>query len=157
MPSPFPGMDPLLEHPGVFPDLHDSLIFCIRESMQARLPEPYFAMIRDRLWVEVSERQIEPDVHVRKGKRGSVPAGGAGEDASVGVLTRSKPLTVPVRHDERREPYVEIYVRDASGERVVTIVEILSPSNKSPGDQGRDLYLAKQREVLRSRIHLVEV
>src|SRR3989442_6066114 len=92
MPSPFPGMDLLLEHPGVFPDLHDSLIFCLRESMQARLPEPYFAMIRDRLWVEVSERQIEPDVHVRKGKRGSVPAGGAGEDASVGVLTRSKPL-----------------------------------------------------------------
>ena len=26
MPSPFPGMDPYLENPEIFPDLHDSLI-----------------------------------------------------------------------------------------------------------------------------------
>ena len=41
MPSPFPGMDPFLEHPEVFPDLHDSLGATLRESLNARLPEPY--------------------------------------------------------------------------------------------------------------------
>ncbi len=39
MPSPFPGMDPYLESPDWFPDLHDGLIFCLKESLQNLLPE----------------------------------------------------------------------------------------------------------------------
>ena len=34
MPSPFPGMDPYLESREVFPDFHDSFIFCLREAIQ---------------------------------------------------------------------------------------------------------------------------
>ena len=30
MPSPFPGMDPWLESPAVFPDIHDALIFLLK-------------------------------------------------------------------------------------------------------------------------------
>lgn len=43
MPSPFPGMDPYLENPEIFPDFHDSVITYLREYLQACLPEPYFA------------------------------------------------------------------------------------------------------------------
>ncbi|MBI4601568.1 MAG: DUF4058 family protein, partial [Planctomycetes bacterium] len=157
MPSPFPGMDPFLEHPGVFPDLHDSFILYLREALQAQLPEPYFAMIRDRLWVELSERFIEPDVHIRKEGVEKRPGSSPPNGGAVGVLTRTHPIVIPVYHDERREDFLEIWVRDAAGERVVTVVEILSPSNKTPGDQGRDLYVSKQREVLRSPLNLVEV
>ena len=32
MPSPFPGMDPFLEHPDIFPDFHDSFITHLREQ-----------------------------------------------------------------------------------------------------------------------------
>ena len=32
MPSPFPGMDPFLEHPDVFSDFHDSFITYLREG-----------------------------------------------------------------------------------------------------------------------------
>ena len=49
MPSPFPGMDPYLEHPEFFPDLHDSFITYLREFLQPRLPEPYYAETRARL------------------------------------------------------------------------------------------------------------
>jgi len=53
MPSPFPGMDPFLEDPAVFPDLHDSLITYSRESLQSRLPEPYYCVIGSRIWMAV--------------------------------------------------------------------------------------------------------
>ena len=53
---------------------------------------------------------------------------------------------------------MEIRTRLADGgERVVTAIEVLSLSNKRPGDQGRDLYLQKQAEILASEVHLVEI
>jgi hypothetical protein len=51
-------------------------------------------------------------------------------------------------------PYIEI-VDAKSGGRVVTVVEVVSPSNKSAGPRRRK-YLQKQREVRRSQANLVE-
>ena len=48
------------------------------------------------------------------------------------------------------ESYVEILDRQ-SGQRVVTVVEVLSPTNKFPGP-GQASYLAKQREVGRDAV-----
>jgi hypothetical protein len=39
----------------------------------------------------------------------------------------------------------------------VTVVEVLSPGNKTPGSDGRRVYLAKRNEILQSRAHLVEL
>jgi len=63
---------------------------------------------------------------------------------------------VDVPHDEFRETFVEIYSR-REHERLVTVVELLSHSNKAPGEKGRELYLRKQRELLDSQTHLVEI
>ena len=52
---------------------------------------------------------------------------------------------------------MEIRRRDEGEERVVTSMEVLSLSNKTPGDRGRELYRQKQDEVLASRTHLVEI
>ena len=62
MPSPFPGMDPWLESPGVFPDLHNTLITYLGDTLNASLPEPYFARTATRVWIEDQRR--EPDVGV---------------------------------------------------------------------------------------------
>jgi len=43
-----------------------------------------------------------------------------------------------------------------SGQRVVAVIEVVSPSNKCPGP-GRDAYLAKQREIMGSTAHLIEI
>ena len=48
------------------------------------------------------------------------------------------PVTVKVAHDEFREPFVEIFVRGDEGKRLVTSIEVLSLSNKTPGEQGRE-------------------
>lgn len=157
MPSPFPGMDPYLEHPGIFPDLHDSLIFCIRDALSAQLPEPYFAAIRSRVWVEVSQRAIGPDVDVLRSQNGSAEQESlSGRGVALAPAVAARPIVVTVPHDETRENYIEIYTRPG-GERLVTTIEALSLSNKTAGDQGRDLYKRKQREVLKSKSHLVEI
>ena len=160
MPSPFPGMDPYLENPDLFGDFHDAFIFCIREALQPTLPEPYYAQGRARLWVESSVRHIEPDLHVRRrtGKQPSadqtlLPQENGGIATATAVAT--KPVVVTVPHDEHREPFLEIRTADAN--RLVAVIELLSPTNKARRSEGRKLYREKQREVLDSEVHLVEI
>jgi hypothetical protein len=164
MPSPFPGMDPFLEHPDFFPDLHGRLHVHLSEALQRVLPAPYFAVVNERLCVETSTRFIEPDTDVIRG------GFAAGDDApieemnhgsgglAVAVAARSQPTVFEVVDEDRRESFVEIRTRrDHEGERIVTTIEVLSLSNKTDGEKGREKYLAKQEEVLRSPTHLVEI
>ena len=37
MPTPFPGMDPYLEHPDLWPDVHHGLIAALRDFLAPRL------------------------------------------------------------------------------------------------------------------------
>ena len=157
MPSPFPGMDPFLEDPAVFPDLHDSLITYLREALNATLPPPYFAGIASRVWVESSRRRIGPDVNVLRPDaplNGGESAGGGG--AAVAEAVATEPHVIRLAQEEVRETFLEIYAQPG-GERLVATIEVLSPANKTPGDHGRTPYLQKQREVLQSQVHLVEI
>lgn len=157
MPSPFPGMDPFLEHPDFFPDLHGAMHVYLRESLQGSLPPPYFAVVSERLWVETTARYIEPDTDVMIGGW-SVGEPSAAVAQRERTRARTRPLVFQTCHDQRREPYVEIRTRLAEGgERVVAAIEVLSLSNKRVGDPGRELYLQKQAEILASNVHLVEI
>jgi hypothetical protein len=119
------------------------------------LPAPYFAEINERLWVDTSERRIGPDVDVLRGDQpGSSPARRNGGVAVLAEPTQPILITVPV--EERRETYLEIRAPQDGRERVVTTIEVLSPTNKTSG-KGRTLYLSKQQEVLDSDTHLVEI
>ena len=149
MPSPFPGMDPYLEAPAFFPDVHDRLIARLSETLQATLPEPYYAVVGSRVWVEASRRSIGPDVEVLR----SAPTRGGG----TATATRSRPVVIVVPHDEHRETRVEIRSRNEPDDAQVTALEVLSLANKTPGAHGRDLYFRKQRELLEGRCHLVEI
>jgi Protein of unknown function (DUF4058) len=137
MPSPFPGMDPFLERSRFFPSVHDSFIVYLSEALQSSLSDPYFVEINRRAWVDTVERPVEADIFV-------------GHNSSTQPII----VTVPVEH--RRETYLEIRVPSSEGERVVTTLEVLSLTNKTPG-QGRTLFLKKQREILDSDVHLVEI
>jgi hypothetical protein len=147
-------MDPFLEHPHFFPGLHSRFITRIGDSLTERLPEPYYADITDRVWVEASRRYIEPDVNVLRenGAEQEESAGGV----AIGSRLGTRFVTVHVPHDERRETLVEIYSKQ-EGELLVTTIELLSLANKTEGEHGRELYLRKQREVLDSKVNLVEI
>jgi hypothetical protein len=150
-------MDPYLEHPVYFPGLHDRLIATLSEVLQPLLPEPYYAEIASRVWLEVAQRPVGPNVNVLRAERPSSPAPPDG-GVAVAVQVHTKPVVVRVPHIECKDTRVDLYTRANGEERLVTTIEILSPSNKTPGEHGRDLYLRKQREVLDSgSAHLVEI
>jgi hypothetical protein len=157
MPSPFPGMDPFLEHPAIFPDLHDRFATELSTAINAVLPGKYYAGLASRVWVEESERYVEPDIHLlstRGPHSEPVDSGGIAIQDEVG--SKIKPILIQIPHDEFREPMVEIYT-NSGGERLVTHIEVLSLSNKRAGSDGRELYLKKQREILGSEVHLIEI
>lgn len=157
MSSPFPGMDPFLENPEIFPDIHDRLVIYLADACQPVLPEPYYSAIGRRAWIEVSERPVEPDVNVVRAQWPEPPAGAGSGAVAVAEDTATEPVVIHVPHDEHREPFVEIYVGQGKDRRLVTLIEVLSPSNKHPGEHGRNLYLRKQREILGSQVHLIEI
>jgi hypothetical protein len=161
MPSPFPGMDPYVESPDWFPNLHDALITFLVEALMRRLPAPYYARSRQRVWLEYTQRPIEPDVDVLHPGRG--PSRWRSEGGGVAVaeeIDLDEPVAIAVQsivHDPYEEPYVEIRRRHGSEDRLVAAIEVLSPANKTLGNPGRDSYREKQREVLAGQTHLIEI
>src|SRR5438445_2833332 len=154
MPSPFPGMDPFLENPGIFPDLHDSLIVYLKAALKPVLPEAYYAATRDRVWIEVSKRYIDPDIHIGRRNGGTMSAK---PDGGIAVAVGVEPVVIRVPKEEHREVFLEIYSTRGEDRRLVTCVEILSPANKTPGEHWHELYSQKQQELLATKTHLVEI
>ena len=161
MPSPFPGMDPYLEKPLHWPDVHHSLITYIRNALQPQIRPGYHARIEERVYITESSRTLYPDVFLIRrpvpvAEPVTVAAGMAAPRPEVRATGEiwSMPLFLTLPPDRQREPFVEI-VYTAGGE-VVTVIEVLSPANKRPG-KGRRIYLRKQEEILDSLVHLVEI
>ena len=136
MPSPFPGMDPYLENPEIFPDLHDSLITYLRENLQASLPPPYYAAIGRRVWIEASRRSIEPDVHVlRAGAARQAPSPTSGP-RRLPVAARQDPSSSRSCTTSSANLSGDLCGHRGGSKRLVTSIEVLSLSNKTPGETG---------------------
>src|SRR5438552_3664753 len=149
MPMVFPGMDPWLEDPLLWPDVHDSLIVYLRAQLQPLLRPRYFAALGQRVYVEGPDRHVAPDLWIQRGRRNAA----AGQVAAVSEV--DAPLVAEIEALEVRESYIEI--RDLYGAQdVITVIEVVSPANKHAGP-GRQSYRKKQREVLASPAHLVEI
>ncbi len=152
MRSPFPGMDPYLEQ--FWGDVHHRLITYLSDAIQRQLPGDLRARVDERVYVEPEEgkdRKIVPDIRIiERGRRHDAPLR-AGDGVAL-----AEPLVVHMEQDEPvRQGFIEI-IDIKSGRRVVTVIEILSPSNKVPGP-GRDLYLKKQDEPRAGNVSLVEI
>ncbi len=151
MPSPFPGMDPYLE--AHWRDVRAGLIIYARDALQGVLPGGLRARVEERVLLEtpqgIGDHPLYPDVRVVEytTKRG-LQTRAAGVAVAEPLLVKAAPETVT-------ETFLAI-IDPESGNRVVTVVEFLSPANKSPGPN-REQYLRKQREVCSSDANLVEI
>ena len=152
MPSPFPGMDPYLEHPDVWMDFHNTFLGAVREVLARQVSPGYFVRIEQHVFIHEygsdDRRPLgRPDVTVHAGP----PAAGGG-----GATTPTAPAAVliPPGADEVRSNYLEI--RDRENRQVVAVVELLSPANKDTGPD-RDVYWTKVRRVLASPTQFVEI
>ena len=154
MPSLFPGIDPYLESPRYWQDFHDSFITYAREALQPQLPPRYRARISERLVLEATERVMIPDITVVRHPVPRPPIAEPGGVATAVEVEADEPTIFAALADDLREPYIEII--DRAGQRVITVIELLSPINKQVGE-GRNRYLEKQQEVLRGSANLVEI
>jgi hypothetical protein len=116
MPFPFPGMDPYLEEPAIWPDYHTTFLLHLRAEISLRLPSRYVARLDRYVWIPAT------------GKMPSV----------------------------RKRGHRYLKIIDAMGKHVITVIEVLSPSNKTPGED-RDAYLAKRSEYLAGGANFVEL
>src|SRR2546427_8972575 len=121
MPSPFPGMDPYLEHPALWPGVHQGLITYMQAVLNTLLPPGYVADIGERLYVVQPERSIYPDVIVVEH---APPPPAAPARGSVAVAEASDPAWIlTIEPVEVREVFIEVLsMRD--GEQVVTVIEV---------------------------------
>ncbi len=66
MPSPFPGMDPYLEAPELWAELHNSPIVAIADDLSPKLRLKYRVAIEQRIYLTSDDRQLMgiPDVTI---------------------------------------------------------------------------------------------
>jgi hypothetical protein len=153
MPSPFPGMNPYLEAPGGWAGVHHWLITELARSLGISLPPNYYVAVEERVY-EVNDAESVligvPDNIIAKQSAQVQP----NLMQSGGVATLSQPVTVVLPMAVTvKEGYLEI--RKVGSHQVVTVIEVLSPTNKQ--GEGRQQYEAKRQNLLDSRCHLIEI
>jgi len=158
MPSPFPGMNPYLENPELWSEVHSRLIVAIADEIAPALLPNYYVAIEKRIYLSTPEDNVLigiPDVSVvSPGLQVSEKL--AKSNTSTATLPKSnepQTVTIPLV-EEVQERYLEI--RDTKTGIVVTTIELLSPKNKRSG-KGRKAYLRKRQRILTSYTHLVEI
>jgi hypothetical protein len=144
----FPGMDPYLELPAVWTDFHSRLIVYLAEHLRPLLRPRYIASVQTRVYIEGADQERIPEVAIRQTLVDRPHAAAA-------VLEADAPIEIQVQELEVEETYLDIVDLEMN-QRVVTVLEVVSPTNKYSGT-GRDGYVAKQVEVRRSDSHLVEI
>lgn len=126
MPSPFPGMNPYFEQAAHWQDFHTEFLTVLRRRLAPRVAPGYIVQLEEHVFIH----DLPPEPRR--------PVGRA--DLAVARVERL--------------PFLE--VRNRRGRELITVIELLSPSNKRPGND-REHYLAKRRELLRGPAHLVEI
>lgn len=153
MPSPFPGMDPYLESQGHWGDFHYRFVGIACDALQSRLPDDYVARFNERVQLVSDEpppKTIYPDVALARRDRGG--PGGVAVLEDVATIEAVRVGFVRGSHHRR---HIWIEIEKLPEQRLVTVIELLSPTNKSGG--GRPEYLEKRDEILAREVHLVEI
>jgi hypothetical protein len=151
-------MDPYLEDPAIWPGVHNKLAGEMEAALNLLLLPAYYADIEERVYISDEEdpgrRAIIPDVRV-------LPTGGGTRvkrttPTGAGGTMVCEPVEITtLLDDEIHEPFVKVIERNSR--EVVTVIEILSPTNKVAGSRGREQYTQKRADVLRSGARWIEI
>ena len=154
MASPFPGMDPFLEEPHDWSDVHGRFINAVSDQLADAVSPHFVVRFESRVYVAVADDvllgQIIPDIYIV-----TKPAVETSRTAGTAATIVPPTLVEPLFEPEIRERYIEI--RDAATREIVTTIEILSPTNKMRGAPGGKSFGQKRRSVLASGTHWIEI
>jgi len=155
MPSPFPGMDPFIESQ-MWLDFHATFVPAMREFLNPVLGPGYLCTVEKYVYLMTDEDEIRrllgPDVHIATTDE-DFDVIGSPSDTS--LITTLKPtlLTLP---SLLRLEQASLAIRTSKGREVVTVIELLSPWNKSRAE-GQPEYLTKRLGYFHSSAHVVEI
>lgn len=142
-------MDPYLESHWL--DVHTKLVAYAADVLNERLPDDLIASTEERVAVESEsgeEHVFGPNVRVFEGSADELttidePPGGA--------------VAAPFRLLAQVEPIIERFIRiiEARTERLITVIEFVSPTNKRSA--GLFSFRSKRAELLVSGINFIEI
>src|SRR5438874_2236080 len=129
MPSPFPGMDPYLEI-SEWSNFHFDFIAAIKDQLQPQVFPNYLVLTETRVYLERNDGdtlRFIPDVALQ-------PTGATGakwQSGASAVAEIEPDIYLAVMPEEHREHY--LVLRDRGRNELVTVIEVLSPTNKLAG------------------------
>jgi hypothetical protein len=145
-------MDPYLEAEPFWTDFTHSFISSLANAMLPSLLPRYDVLVEEYIYVaheEIRLHRVRPDATITA----AVPwrPGGA-------VVAMTDIATEELDYPDF-EPVTQRHLKviHRPTRRVVTVIEMLSPTNKEPGDDGMNAYLEKRVEYLASMCNLVEI
>jgi hypothetical protein len=156
-------MDPYIEQCGLWGDFHNSFLHEIKRALSRVAPPHYTVRTAERSYlvlVDTDEKKSQlflPDVSVGTRRASRKPARETGGATVADPTAEAAPVRLRAFiAEEHKETFLEIY--EASPEqRLVTSIEVLSPSNKRPGTTGWEQYQRKRQSHLLGDVHLVEI
>ncbi|MEM7127282.1 MAG: DUF4058 family protein [Chloroflexota bacterium] len=151
MSYPFPGMNPWLEDRQLWRGVHTRLITALGDALSPDLAPRYFVDVETHTYIaKMPDEPITmryPDITVLEVGGGAV--------AVKPTATHAMPLEIDLPFRETiEEPYLSIRLVE-TGE-VVTVIELLSHTNKRAGTERRS-YLEKRETFLDADVHFVEI
>lgn len=118
MPSPFPGMDPYLENPKLWPAFQHQLLACLYQILLPGLVDRYRARVGTRSYVS------------------------------------EMALFTSIIREQYSEEFIEI--RNRTDGKLVTLLEVVSPANKTT-PAGRQAYLDARQLAVAQKAGIVEI
>jgi len=149
-------MDPYLERPSLWPDVHNKLVSELQTALNSRLPRNYVARMELRVYVseegDPGRQVLVPDLRIER----SAPAEKRGPSESGVALEVAEPLEYLLTIEEELSE-VFLTLVEQKTESLVAVIEVLSYTNKVRGSAGRKSFLDKKREILASDAHWIEI
>ncbi len=151
MPSPFPGMNPYVEQATVWHDFHERMCPYLAELLTTQVRPDYIVKIDEHVFIH--ELSDENRAFLGRGDVTVTAVGDRPEPRSIATVAAPSRVRLPAVDCENLS-FLEILDRETM--RVITVIELLSPSNKQPGPD-REQYLGKRAQILNSSVHFIEI
>ena len=149
--SPFPGMDPFLEHAAEWRGVHTRLIVAISDLIADMLPVQFVVKIEGSVqlidWDGDVDSRMFPDVFISRKS--------AIRESQLTTVAIAAPTTIVTAPNYPKVTYRWLEIKDRESREVITTIEILSPFNKT--GKGYEEFKAKRKKVIQSQANWLEI
>jgi len=145
-------MNPYIERDAVWSDFHFGFINAMRRALVPQVQPEFYVKIDAHIFAlsgDEGRRLIgRPDVSLARRATDDRTEG------TVALLDAPIRLRLPEPAFEERVLFLQVF--DSEDHSLVTVIELLSPTNKNK-KKDRDQFIGKREDILQSSVHYVEI